>query len=160
MVGTGVVVGQNKIITASHVVHGGEKCRVTLDVYGRHGVSATVIHDDPLNDFAILETKTNLGNPYSISCDGFQEGQEYTVFGFEFGRRFMAGDATAKGVYRVVSPTGETMLRSLSGHTEEGMSGGPLLDISGSVVGIVIGKLKNGPPVILSRDLSDTPLCQ
>jgi S1-C subfamily serine protease len=139
--GSGFVIsGDGRILTNNHVI--GDPNRVEVRLSDQTRYKARVLHQDALNDMALLQidpkkklTVLRLGD-----SDGLQVGQKVLAIGNPFG--FLEGTLTVG----VVSSLG----RKIRGENDQelddmvqtdaainpGNSGGPLLDSAGSVIGI------------------------
>lgn len=143
-VGTGIVVTANGLIlTNHHVIAGASALTVALSD-GRE-LGARVVADDPSLDLAVLKvaaadlTPATLGGTSAVTV-----GQVAIAIGSPLGT---FSETVTKGI---VSATGRTItvagdggrpveLRNLiqtDAAINEGNSGGPLLDINGSVIGV------------------------
>lgn len=159
MTGTVEVVGQGRMVTAFHVVadeRGSPKTNCMVK-----GRPAKVISYDSKLDFAILNGDTYKSDYYLYDCNGFTQGQLYIAVGYP-GGRFVANLLVAGSI---ASETMETKtkqtfhgMRMLQGAVYPGMSGGPIVDLSGRVVGIVNATNLNHTTAY-ARELRDTELC-
>ena len=154
--GTGTVIAKNRILTANHVIYGTVSCKVG-------NIPARIISAYPELDMAILEG--DLGGHTSItqiSCDGFVKGNLYFGIGFSYGQDFAVTKLFAIGKYAKMDAVEEYPFTvehfgALLGLGFKGMSGGPIIDLDGKIVGIL--NVSNEGTYVLSRSLSDTPLC-
>jgi S1-C subfamily serine protease len=62
--------------------------------------------------------------------------------------------------YRVVDDHGETTLGSLDGSVRQGMSGGPIINDRGEVVGVITAMPRENSDITLSQEMRDTQFCQ
>lgn len=166
--GTGSIISQTRVLTAAHVIKGATVC-----VIDSHKV--TVVSEDDSADVAVLRDDHMAADGrvpvLPINCDGFQPEHGYFSFGFAYSEDFAMQLAVFHGVYQAyesnpedVEPDGVTMpaqahMAKLSGALYSGMSGGPIINLRGEIVGInnVGGGLRAGS--MLSRALQDTKLC-
>lgn len=143
--GSGVIVtGTGEILTSLHVVDGAEEIQVTF----ADGTESTaeVVLAQPENDIAVLQSfvlpemlvPAVLGNPGAMRV-----GDEAYAVGNPFGLYGSMSAGVISGFDRTFQPEGTD--RKLSGLIQidaavnPGNSGGPLLNRSGQVVGIVTG---------------------
>ena len=142
-VGTGVVIIDNgTILTNLHVVNGARRVRVTF-MDGTES-DAIVISTQPENDLAVLRAKTvpdDLEAATMRSTADLAPGDEVLAVGFPFGIGPSASAGVVSGLKREFnSPDGRQALTNLiqfDAAANPGNSGGPLVTMDGSVVGIV-----------------------
>jgi len=139
-VGSGIIVGSNGLIlTNDHVVNGATTIEVTLP--SGQTVAGTVYGVSSTTDLAIVKvnatglTAATLGNSATL-----QVGQTVVAIGDPLGQ--FADSATAgivSGLDRTITVENETLtgLIQTDASVNPGNSGGPLIDTSGNVVGIV-----------------------
>jgi len=145
--GSGVVISdQGDILTALHVVDDAEEIRLTFADGSE--TTAQVVSTQPENDIAVLRADqlpgllapAVLGNPNAMSVgdEAYAVGNPFGLYGSMsagvisgFNRSFEAED----GDRRIDG------LMQIDASVNPGNSGGPLLNRSGQVVGIVIGIL-------------------
>ncbi len=142
-VGSGVVIIDNgTILTNLHVVNGARRVRVTF-MDGTES-DAIVISTQPENDLAVLRAKTvpdDLEAATMRSTADLAPGDEVLAVGFPFGIGPSASAGVVSGLKREFnSPDGRQALTNLiqfDAAANPGNSGGPLVTMDGSVVGIV-----------------------
>ena len=146
-VGTGVViVDKGIILTNLHVVQSAQVIRL---VFADGSESeASVTGAQPENDLAVLQAKTIPDDLIAATMRGTADlvpGDQVVAVGFPFG----IGPSTSAGVISGLgrsfrSPEGEQEIGNLiqfDAAANRGNSGGPLVTMSGEVVGIVTGIL-------------------
>lgn len=146
-VGTGVViVDKGTILTNLHVVAGARRIRLTF-ADGSHSM-ATIVGAQPENDLAVLQAHTipdDLVAATMRSTRDLLPGQEVVAVGFPFGIGPSVSAGVVSGLGRSFkSPDGQQEVRNLiqfDAAANPGNSGGPLVTMSGEVVGIVTGIL-------------------
>ena len=146
-VGTGVVIlDKGVILTNIHVVAGARRISVTFET-GMES-DAHVTGTRPEDDLAVLQAATipdDLQAATLQSTSGLQPGDFVTAVGFPFGIGPSVSSGVVSGLKREYrSPEGERVLTNLiqfDAAANPGNSGGPLLNSSGEVVGIVTGIL-------------------
>jgi len=151
--GSGVVIGQNVVLTALHVVYSGH-CSID-------GQPVKIIASSVSEDAAIISVKLLTNTPIaSYSCNGFKNGKRYISFGFSNGAKYEPLTAMNNTVSTNSSdkfPFQVDNLSALRGVILHGMSGGPIIDENGIVIGINNGS--DSSSIVGSRSISDTPLC-
>jgi len=145
--GTGVVIlDRGVILTNIHVVAGAKRISVTF----ADGLEsdAEVIGTRPEDDLAVLQAKTvpdDLQAATLQSTSGLAPGDHVTAVGFPFGIGPSVSSGVVSGLRRDYhSPEGKRLLTNLiqfDAAANPGNSGGPLVNASGEVVGIVTGIL-------------------
>lgn len=134
------VTAEGHVITNNHVV---EKCSETPTVRAESGsdVTARVLARDPANDLALL--KTALSPPrFATLRSSVRLGEGVAAFGFpHFDMLSSSGNFTRGDVTALAGLGDDTRHLQISVPVQHGNSGGPLLDYSGNVVGVVTAKL-------------------
>lgn len=156
--GSGTVIAHNRILTASHVIHGAVMCLLLDD----GGLDAKIIFDDPKLDVAVLEVALGDGPVMPVSCDGFVAGKPYMAIGYSLSQDFALQVIVPNGHYQdILLGGGEGVFHHAAlfeGRVFAGMSGGPVVDLAGRVTGIINAGGENVPFSAI-RDLIETPLC-
>ncbi len=146
-VGTGVVILDNgTILTNIHVVAGAK--RISLTFSEGMESDAVVTGTRPEDDLAVLKAEAvpdDLQAATLQSTSGLSPGDHVTAVGFPFGIGPSVSSGVVSGLRREHrSPEGKRILTNLiqfDAAANPGNSGGPLLNASGEVVGIVTGIL-------------------
>jgi len=136
--GTGFVVSPSgHVLTNAHVIAG---CR---DVRVRGIGPATVRHADKINDLALLQTAGAFQHWAKFrSGRAIRPGDGVVVAGYPL-PGLLASDLniTVGNTSALAGPGNDRRFLQITAPVQLGNSGGPLLDLSGHVVGIVVGKL-------------------
>lgn len=138
--GTGFFVSKDgHIITNAHVV---KNC-LSIDIDGAVKNKATIVALDREKDLAILKIPQSspMVAPLRWNLNSMRVGHKVSILGYP-------GEAGAKGQLRystseiigLEGPTGEPQWVQIRPVLEKGNSGGPLLDTTGNVIGVVTGK--------------------
>jgi serine protease Do len=140
--GTGFFVAQNRVVTNNHVVSG---CTKAIQVRYPDGRSytATISGQDTTNDLVLLHTEMpNL----SVASFRFQPllGEAVATYGFPYSG-ILSPNFTSGDIAALSGPKGDTRFLQTSTPIQPGNSGGPLLDVSGRVVGVVVAQLNAIP---------------
>jgi S1-C subfamily serine protease len=145
--GTGVVIlDKGVILTNIHVVANAK--RISLTFADGLESDAEVTGTRPEDDLAVLQATTvpdDLQAATLQSTSGLAPGDHVTVVGFPFGVGPSVSAGVVSGLRRDFrSPEGKRLLTNLiqfDAAANPGNSGGPLVNVSGEVVGIVTGIL-------------------
>lgn len=142
--GSGWVVAPERVVTNAHVVAGTTVEAVRVGGAGR-SYQARVIVFDPQRDLAVLSVP-GLPAPSSRQGVSLKRGGGAVVAGFPLNGPFRMDSArvrdvlTAKGADIYGTPGVVRQVYSLYARVQPGNSGGPLLNSSGAVVGIVFAR--------------------
>ena len=148
--GTGVVIVDNgTILTNLHVVSGSRRVRVVFS----DGLEseAVVIGTQPENDLAVLRARRipdDLVSATLSSSTQLQPGDQVLAVGFPFGIGPSGSGGVVSGLKREFQADEDgqrlTQLIQFDAAANPGNSGGPLVTMDGSVVGIVTAILNPG----------------
>jgi serine protease Do len=137
--GTGFFVAAKRVVTNNHVVSG---CTKDIQVQYPNGraYTATVSGQDATNDLALLNTDMD-----NLSTAAFHPrprvGDQVASYGFPLSRYLSSdGNFTLGYVTALTGPKDDTRFLQMSTPIQPGNSGGALLDMSGSVVGVVVAQ--------------------
>ena len=142
-VGSGVVVDEfGNILTAYHVIDGLSK--VTVRFFDGTETIATVDRQEPERDLAVIHVEKLPENVTPATLAGtVRPGDEVMAIGSPFGIEGTLTMGVVSGLNRsfVVEDTGQVLTNMIQfdAAVNPGNSGGPLIDMSGRVVGIVSG---------------------
>jgi len=134
-------VARNYLVTAEHVV---EECN-SVTVLMRHDeVESDVISVDKKNDLALLRIRTNAESVAKLRRSDIRLGEVAVNFGFPLvGVLSPNPQITAGYVSSLAGIENNYASLQYSAPTQFGNSGGPVLDASGNVIGVVSGKLND-----------------
>jgi S1-C subfamily serine protease len=140
--GSGVVIVDNgTILTNLHVIVGAKHIRVTF--FDGHESEATMVGVQPENDLAVLRAKSIPDDLQAATMRGTGDlvpGDQVLAVGFPFGIGPSVSAGVVSGLKRSFhAPEGERLsnLIQFDAAANPGNSGGPLVTMDGSVVGIV-----------------------
>jgi len=135
--GTGIVVAQDLILTNDHVVSGESAAQIQF--HNGDSLRGAVIKVDKRLDLALLRVEEVFPSEISLTFSPtIQPGQEIYVIGNPKGVPFTVTDG-------IISSTANRLFNDIryfqiSAPINHGNSGGPVLDYTGDVVGIVTRK--------------------
>ena len=138
--GTGFAVNKRgNLVTNDHVVDG---CDTVWVATGGKVYRAYVVATDPVNDLAVISAENlPLGKVARFRAAGPRLGEDLMAAGFPFSTILGTSLKTTFGnVSSVVGGTNVAEFQ-LSASIQPGNSGGPIVDQSGVVIGVVVSKL-------------------
>jgi serine protease Do len=138
--GTGFFVAPNRVLTNNHVVSGCTK-DIQVRYPNRRAYTATISGQDATNDLVLLYTDMD-----NLSIAAFyprpRVGDQVASYGFPRSDILSSsGNCTVGNVTSLIGPKDDTRFLQMSAPIQPGNSGGALLDMSGSVVGVVVAQL-------------------
>jgi S1-C subfamily serine protease len=145
--GSGFPIGGNQVLTNAHVVAGTSGTHVDTAAGG--AFAAVVVLFDPERDVAILNVP-GLGEP-ALSTATADRGTQGAAIGYPGGRGETVSPAVVDGQVQAEGRDiyGQNLVVRqiwiIQAHVQPGNSGGPLVDRSGSVIGVVFATSTNQP---------------
>ena len=140
--GTGFfVTADGYALTNHHVI---EDCRSIAMLTDRGSLPARVVRQDEQNDLALLrvDAAANVAFATFRLSPGIRPGDSIVVPGFPLPTVLQNGlNVTVGNVSSLAGIRGNTALLQMTAPVQPGNSGGPLLDMTGHVVGVVVSKL-------------------
>jgi S1-C subfamily serine protease len=138
--GTGFFVSsEGHIVTNSHVVKDCNSVQVTFGLAPK--MAGRIMAHDAANDLALIKIGMH-PTAFASLRSGVRLGEGVAAFGFPLaGLLATSGNFTLGNVTAVAGLGDDTRILQISAPVQPGNSGGPLLDYSGNVVGVVEGKL-------------------
>jgi S1-C subfamily serine protease len=140
--GTGFVVSTaGHIVTNNHVIRG-----CVGDVHGNlSGESTTtlrLVSRDETNDLALLQAPKTFKDIAIIRSSGIRSGESVIAIGYPYHGLLTSDFTVSTGIVSSLSGVlNDTRFLQISAPIQPGNSGGPLLDTSGNVVGVVTAKI-------------------
>jgi S1-C subfamily serine protease len=153
--GTGFfVTRQGHVLTNAHVVNG---CKtITVQQPGGASAPATMVTADKQNDLALLQASTAV--PAVAALRGgrpIRPGEAIVVYGFPLSGIMSSGGVLTTGAVNALSgPGDDSRFLQISAPIQPGNSGGPLLDMTGAVVGVTSKSISTNNA---ARSLGATP---
>lgn len=143
LVGTGTgfyVSSTGHVLTNNHVIS--ECSSLALEPIGKPIRAARVVATDSENDFAIIGSDAQSSRFARFRSSAVRQGEGVVVYGFPLpGSLSSTGNATTGTVTALAGLQDDTRILQISAPVQPGNSGGPLMDMSGAVVGVVVAKL-------------------
>ena len=142
--GTGIAVSrQGQVLTNNHVI---EQCH---DIRVRSADDmlkpAVLLHIDKTNDLALLKIDGSVADEEIASirvAPPVRNGEDVAVYGFPlFGTLSSSGNIVRGNVSALTGLGDDVRYLQVTAPVQKGNSGGPLLDDSGAVIGVVVAKL-------------------
>ena len=140
--GTGFVIAPNKVMSNAHVVAGSDS--VTVEAEGKK-YDATVVSYDPNADISILDVPNLPQQPLVFADEPAKSGTDAVVLGYPGGGDFVATPARVREIIELSGPdiykttTVNREVYTIRGLVRQGNSGGPMINRSGKVIGVVFG---------------------
>ena len=141
--GTGFVIAPNRVMSNAHVVAGSES--VTVEADDGKEYDATVVSYDPNADISILDVPNLPIQPLQFAEEPAKSGTDAVVLGFPGGGDFVATPARVREIIELSGPdiykttTVNREVYTIRGLVRQGNSGGPMINRSGQVIGVVFG---------------------
>ena len=133
--GSGWAISRTQLVTNAHVVAGCSR----LAAAGRGAVQVQAV--DARSDLALL-TVANNPAVAALRSTRLRQGDAVTVVGYPLSGMLASGaNVTAGNVSALAGMQNDTRFIQISAPVQPGNSGGPLLDASGNIVGVVVSKL-------------------
>lgn len=134
--GSGFAIAAGRLVTNAHVVEG---C-IRVVVAGQGTV--TVLAVDKRSDLALLSTNASNTSFASLRAGRLRQGDAVTVVGFPLRGLLATGaQVTTGNVSALAGMQNDSRFIQISAPVQPGNSGGPLVDGSGNVAGVVVSKL-------------------
>lgn len=142
--GTGVIVSEaGLILTNNHVVEGCTS--ISFSMEGELARKASILRTDKTNDLALLKTDQQF-KPDAVAnfriAPSMKAGEQIAVYGFPLsGLLSVSGNVVSGNISSLAGLGDDVRFYQISAPVQPGNSGGPLLDYSGNVVGIVTSRI-------------------
>ena len=152
--GSAIVIGDFYLATNYHVVDGAQSLTISGSQSDyQTGLAVKIVAVDKTNDLAILKVVDQSFSGFSKPCYGFKTGSidvgtSVFVLGYPLTNTMGSEVKLTTGV--ISSKTGfqgDPSIYQISAPIQPGNSGGPLLDNSGDLIGIVCAKHKGAEQV-------------
>jgi len=140
--GTGFFINPKNILTNYHVV---KQCnQITVKNIYLDAIVAKVKVIDKPNDLAVLKVDKSVDNYLTFRQNRLEIGEDIITLGYPLGSYLGENAKLTKGIVSSLNGIlNDTTKLQFTAPVQHGNSGGPLLDTSGNVVGVIYGGLKN-----------------
>jgi S1-C subfamily serine protease len=140
--GTGFVVATDGyIVTNSHVVAGCVS-KVHASLSGESAVDLRIVSKDETNDLALLKAGVTFADAVPVRGTAIRPGDGIVAIGYPYYGMLSTDFTVTNGIVSSLGGIGnDSRYLQISAPVQPGNSGGPLLDTSGNLVGIVSEKL-------------------
>ena len=141
--GTGYVISANGHIITNHHVIDGCTGDIKGNLTGEAAATLRVVNSDSANDLALLQGPADSFKAFAKIRDRtIHSGDSVIAIGFPYHGLLMSDFTVTTGIVSSLSGVlNDTSRLQISAAVQPGNSGGPLLDTSGEIVGMVVGKL-------------------
>jgi S1-C subfamily serine protease len=139
--GSGFVIGKGgQILTAAHVVSNCTSIQVRQPL--TPAIAATVVAKDMQNDIALLHVNRNFGAMASLRTGTLRTGEPISIVGYPLAGLLSTEPNLTTGVVSAAAGLSDDVrFVQITAPVQPGNSGGPVLDSSGHLVGLVTSKL-------------------
>lgn len=150
--GTGFAVVSGLLVTNHHVIEGCSSIEVKTE-NGRH--KSVVVDADQQSDLALLRVPTLVGLSAKIRSPAVVNlGEPVMVFGFPLAGALTSSGNFTSGLVSGLRGLGEAEgVFQITAPVQLGNSGGPVLDASGQVIGVVTSKLNAVKTAVATGDI-------
>ena len=142
MNGTGIVVSPlGHVVTNYHVI---SKCvgDINGNLTSQAAATLRIVSTDETNDLALLQAPTSFKETATIRATPIRSGESVVAIGFPYHGLLTSDFTVTTGIVSSLSGLlNDTRYLQISAAVQSGNSGGPLLDLSGQVIGVVAAKL-------------------
>lgn len=138
--GTGFFVSPaGHVLTNHHVVDGCGQVSYTRPGQGR--VRLRLIAQDESSDLALLQAEGASGPPVAFRSNAMRPGEKVVLVGYPARSQLGSVNVTEGIISALRGPLGDENRFQYTAPTQPGNSGGPVLDESGLIVGVVVSQI-------------------
>lgn len=161
--GTSVYIGNGYFITAAHVVNSmtDENRLVAKDVFNRKYNDFEVIWSNSNYDVALIKTDNKIDVPPAfLECRNLKQGERVYTIGNPMEENFIYSEGIIQSFEIKSNPVWkEYVITDMKVYG--GNSGGPVYDMGGDLIGIVVGGLTiNDVPIGINYIVPSSTLCK
>lgn len=133
--GTGFIVSkEGHVVSNNHVVGVCKKVKTEID--GKK-IFFDILATDKVNDLGLIKGKIKTKNVLNIKAEGAELGEEIITFGFPLTQQLSDSVKLTKGIVSSLSGLDNNYSQiQIDAAIQPGNSGGPVLNMSGQVVGV------------------------
>jgi S1-C subfamily serine protease len=154
--GTGIVISTSGHVVTNHHVIDGCVSEIKGKLLDGTPVALRTVSDDETNDLALLQTPTPVRDSAAIRGNAIRSGDAVIAIGYPFHGLLTSDFTVTTGIVSSLSGIfNDTRRLQISAPVQPGNSGGPLLDTSGNVIGVVTSKLNGLKFARLTGDLPE-----
>lgn len=138
--GSGVIIGPHRVLTAKHVIEYAGDLTIVTDANEKYEAMTYTMSFD--NDCGLLHVKEELSPIMQLGdSNSLQIGEQVLIIGSPYGEQFFntATLGIVSGLKRSISFFGECELFTVDAASWGGNSGGPVFNMRGEIVGLLIG---------------------
>jgi S1-C subfamily serine protease len=140
--GTGFVISNNGHVVTNHHVVDGCVGDISGSLSGEAALKLRLVSSDETNDLALLQAPSPFKEMATIRGSGVRSGDAVVAIGYPYHGLLSSDFTVTTGIVSSLSGVfNDTRHLQISAAVQPGNSGGPLLDSSGAVVGVVAAKL-------------------
>ena len=134
------VTAQGHVLTNAHVVK--DCAGIAVESTGMPSVAARVVARDVQNDLAVVLSGNKASSFARIETNGPRLGDSVVVYGFPLADTIASsGNVTVGNVSALAGFGDDTRMLQISAAVQPGSSGGPVMNLKGGVVGVVVSKV-------------------
>jgi S1-C subfamily serine protease len=143
-----------QIVTNAHVVS--ERCtEIRVHLPGQDGIAAPALAIDRTSDLAVLSGVLPTLRPLPFRQSGPRAGDAVLTYGFPLAPILSTeGNVTTGNITALAGLANNSQMLQISAPVQPGNSGGPLVDLSGAVLGVVSQKLNAVAMAAASGDIA------
>jgi V8-like Glu-specific endopeptidase len=139
--GTGFFISPKYVLTNFHVVKDAD----SIEIYREgHSDKATLYVWDIMSDLALLRTEKRCKTHLEFSSKKIRLGEEVVVLGYPLGVLLGTGLKVTRGnISALTGLINDSNQMQITAPVQPGNSGGPLLNDTGNVIGVVVAKFND-----------------
>ncbi len=132
------------VLTNEHVIRGCEKIRINPQ-----GIDAKLVAKDAVNDLALLRVEGANVAPLRVRTGRpLRLGEELVAIGYPLRGLLSSGPIVTTGIVNALSGVNDdTSVFQMSATVQHGSSGGPIVDSTGALTGVVRSRIETANPV-------------